>query len=125
MRDAGATFLAPIYHELTAVICTSGTPRSHIGIVSREFQVPCVMACSFSHGEPATAKVEVDAAVTAGSFVDDLPIDHKVEANRLIAYHGPIAQALSAERTSLESKLIPVTAYVITACVESSTGIPT
>ncbi len=46
-------------------------------------------------------------------------VDHKAEANRLIAYHGPIAQALSAERTSLESKLIPVTAYVITACVES------
>ena len=44
VRDAGATFLAPIYHELTAIICTSGTVRSHIGIVSREFQVPCVMA---------------------------------------------------------------------------------
>ena len=52
VRDAGATFLAPIYHELTAVICTSGTPRSHIGIVSREFQVPCVMACTFADGEP-------------------------------------------------------------------------
>ena len=44
--------------------------------------------------------------------------DKKAEANRLIAYHAPIAQALSSERTSLESKLIPVTAYVITACVE-------
>ena len=44
--------------------------------------------------------------------------DHRAEANRLIAYHSPIAQALSAERTSLESKLIPVTAYVVTACVE-------
>lgn len=46
-------------------------------------------------------------------------VDHRAEANRLIAYHAPIAQALSSERTSLESKLIPVTAYVITACVES------
>ncbi len=46
-------------------------------------------------------------------------LDHKAEANRLIAYHAPIAQALSSERTSLESKLIPVTAYVITACVEA------
>ena len=46
VRDAGATFLAPIFHELTAaIVCTGGTPRSHIGIVSREFQVPCVMAC--------------------------------------------------------------------------------
>jgi signal transduction protein with GAF and PtsI domain len=63
VRDAGATFLAPIYHELTAIICTSGTVRSHIGIVSREFQVPCVMACSFSGDEPARdAEVELDCS---------------------------------------------------------------
>lgn len=63
VRDAGATFLAPIYHELTAVICASGTPRSHIGIVSREFQVPCIMSCQFPDGEPATgAEVEVDCS---------------------------------------------------------------
>lgn len=63
VRDAGATFLAPIYHELTAVICASGTPRSHIGIVSREFQVPCIMSCSFPGGEPAPGtEVEVDCS---------------------------------------------------------------
>ena len=33
--DAGATFLAPIFDELTAVVCLSGTPLSHIGIVSQ------------------------------------------------------------------------------------------
>ncbi len=61
VRDAGATFLAPIYHELTAIICTSGTVRSHIGIVSREFQVPCVMACAFDGDEPsAGSEVELD-----------------------------------------------------------------
>ena len=53
VRDAGATFLAPIYHELTAVVCTSGTVRVHIGIVSREFQIPCVMGVPFADGEPA------------------------------------------------------------------------
>jgi signal transduction protein with GAF and PtsI domain len=63
VRDAGATFLAPIYHELTAIICTSGTVRSHIGIVSREFQVPCVMGCTFADGEPVTgAEVELDCS---------------------------------------------------------------
>ena len=63
VRDAGATFLAPIYHELTAIICTSGTPRSHIGIVSREFQVPCVMGCRFESDEPtAGAEVELDCS---------------------------------------------------------------
>lgn len=63
VRDAGATFLAPIYHELTAIICTSGTLRSHIGIVSREFQVPCVMAFAFSADEPAAGtEVELDCS---------------------------------------------------------------
>lgn len=63
VRDAGATFLAPIYHELTGVVCTSGTPRSHIGIVSREFQVPCIMACRFDGDEPANgAIVELDCS---------------------------------------------------------------
>lgn len=63
VRDAGATFLAPLYHELTAIICTSGTLRSHIGIVSREFQVPCVMACEFLGEEPvAGTEVELDCS---------------------------------------------------------------
>ena len=67
VRDAGATFLAPIYHELTAVVCTGGTPRSHIGIVSREFQVPCVMAATFPGGEPADGtEVEVDCSGKEG-----------------------------------------------------------
>lgn len=67
VRDAGATFLAPVYHELTAVVCTSGTVRSHIGIVSREFQIPCVMGATFPGGEPADgADVEVDCSGEVG-----------------------------------------------------------
>jgi signal transduction protein with GAF and PtsI domain len=68
VRDAGATFLAPLYHELTAVICTSGTLRSHIGIVSREFHVPCVMGAVFAEGvEPSNgAEVEVDCSGSDG-----------------------------------------------------------
>jgi hypothetical protein len=41
------------------------------------------------------------------------------DANRIIEYHSPISYALTAERTSLESKLIPVSAYVITSCIEA------
>ena len=33
VKDAGATFLAPIFEDLAAVVCLSGTPLSHIGIV--------------------------------------------------------------------------------------------
>jgi len=63
VRDAGATFLAPIYHELTAIICTSGTVRSHIGIVSREFHVPCIIPVVFSGDEPAPGtEVELDCS---------------------------------------------------------------
>jgi hypothetical protein len=40
-------------------------------------------------------------------------------ANRLIDYHGPISHALTSERTSLESALIPVTAYIVVACAEA------
>jgi signal transduction protein with GAF and PtsI domain len=66
VADAGATFLAPIFDELAAVVCLSGTPRSHIGIVSREYQVPCVMAATLS-SEPATgAVVEVDCSSEPG-----------------------------------------------------------
>src|SRR5438477_5740415 len=67
VRDAGATFLSPIFHELTAVVCTSGTLRSHIGIVSREFQLPCVMGTAFNGSEPADgALVEVDCSGSEG-----------------------------------------------------------
>jgi signal transduction protein with GAF and PtsI domain len=60
--DAGATFLAPIFDELTAVVCLSGTPVSHIGIVSREYQVPCIMGATLD-AEPADGdRVEVDCS---------------------------------------------------------------
>ena len=47
------------------------------------------------------------------------PDEMKAKANELIAYHGPISRQLTEERTSLESALIPVTAYIVVACVES------
>jgi signal transduction protein with GAF and PtsI domain len=67
VADAGATFLAPIFDELTAVVCLSGTPLSHIGIVSREYQVPCVMSAVFAGGEPSDGDViEVDCSGSGG-----------------------------------------------------------
>ncbi len=40
------------------------------------------------------------------------------ETNRLILYHGEIARAMTAQRTALESALIPVTAYILISGVE-------
>ena len=45
-------------------------------------------------------------------------------ANELIRYHSPISAALTVERTSLESKLIPVTAYIVIACAEAFVRYP-
>jgi signal transduction protein with GAF and PtsI domain len=67
VHDAGATFLAPLYHELAGVVCTGGTVRSHIGIVSREFQIPCIMGAVLLDGEPADGlEVELDCSADAG-----------------------------------------------------------
>ena len=66
VRDAGATFLAPLYHELAAIVCTSGTVRSHIGIISREFKIPCVMGCSIGVEPAAGTEVEVDCSGDEG-----------------------------------------------------------
>jgi hypothetical protein len=40
------------------------------------------------------------------------------EVNHWIEYHGKISRAMTAERTALESALIPVTAYILIACIE-------
>jgi signal transduction protein with GAF and PtsI domain len=66
VADAGATFLAPIFDELAAVVCLSGTPQSHIGIVSREYQVPCVMAAALATEPGDGDEVEVDCSAEPG-----------------------------------------------------------
>ena len=66
VADAGATFLAPIFDDLTAVVCLSGTPMSHIGIVSREYRVPCLMGATLASEPEAGALVEVDCSSTPG-----------------------------------------------------------
>jgi hypothetical protein len=45
--------------------------------------------------------------------------DHRLEVNDLIAYHAEISGAMTAERTALESRLIPVSAYILVAAAEA------
>ena len=66
VADAGATFLAPVFEELTAVVCLSGTPLSHIGIVSRDYEVPCVMGTTLTEPPDAGTTVEVDCSGDEG-----------------------------------------------------------
>jgi len=45
--------------------------------------------------------------------------DLRVRTNELIAYHSHISGRMTAERTSLESALIPVSAYIVVAAAEA------
>jgi phosphoenolpyruvate-protein kinase (PTS system EI component) len=47
VEDAGTTTLGPILPELVGTICTTGGAGSHLAIVSREFNIPCIMGMKF------------------------------------------------------------------------------
>jgi len=67
VNDAGATFLAPILEELAGVVCTAGTPQSHVAIVSRDFGVPALMGAVFRGPVPHDGTpVELDCSSTPG-----------------------------------------------------------
>jgi hypothetical protein len=42
--DSGGTLTAPILADFAGVICLGGTVRAHLGILTREHHVPCLMA---------------------------------------------------------------------------------
>jgi hypothetical protein len=42
--DSGGTLTAPILGDFTGVLCMGGTIRSHLGILTREYGIPCLMA---------------------------------------------------------------------------------
>ena len=48
VNDSGTTTLGPIVSELTGIICTTGSAGSHLAIVSREFEIPCIMNINLS-----------------------------------------------------------------------------
>lgn len=41
--DSGGTLTAPIIEQFAGVICAGGTIRSHLGILTREYNIPCLM----------------------------------------------------------------------------------
>lgn len=41
--DSGGTLTAPILDRFAGLVCAGGTVRSHLGILAREYGIPCVM----------------------------------------------------------------------------------
>ncbi|MCW2736685.1 PEP-utilizing enzyme [Nocardioides sp.] len=61
VRGGTTTFLAPaLSMGSTAIITMSGAPESHLGILSREFQTPCVMTAQLVDSESRYVPGETD-----------------------------------------------------------------
>lgn len=62
--DSGGTLTAPILQQFKGVICAGGSTRSHLGILSREYGVPCLMNAKVS-GIKHDTRVEVEVSAPA------------------------------------------------------------
>jgi hypothetical protein len=68
--DSGGTLTAPILEQFKGVICAGGSTRSHLGILTREYGVPCLMNAKISGIKLGdTVEIEVTAkAKTAEAY---------------------------------------------------------
>lgn len=68
--DSGGTLTAPILEKFVGIICAGGTVRSHMGILAREYGVPCLMNSRVDGiYEGDIVEIEVSApAKTAGDY---------------------------------------------------------
>lgn len=58
-RGGTTTFMAPaLAAGVKGLITLQGMPTSHLGILSREFGIPCIMSVTFTDG-PATERGEI------------------------------------------------------------------
>jgi len=77
--DSGGTLTAPILGDFTGVVCMGGTIRSHLGILTREYGVPCLMAAQLDglqDGDEVVveySKPAADAYADAAAAAADRP----------------------------------------------------
>lgn len=68
--DSGGTLTAPILEGFAAVVCKGGSIRSHLGILTREYQIPCLMNVTIS-GLAEGDQVQVEYSSPAKSPYDE------------------------------------------------------
>lgn len=56
MHTAGVTTIAPIFPMVSGIICTTGGPCSHLGILAREFQIPCILKARIDYKDTLEGK---------------------------------------------------------------------
>jgi len=67
--DSGCTLTAPIIEQFTGVICAGGTVRSHLGILTREYGIPCLMNARIS-GIREGDRLQFESTATAKTADD-------------------------------------------------------
>lgn len=72
--DSGGTLTAPIIDQFAGVICAGGTVRSHLGILTREYNIPCLMNAKITgirDGDTVTIEATA-AAKTAEDYQNNV-----------------------------------------------------
>lgn len=67
--DSGGTLTAPIIDQFAGILCAGGTIRSHLGILSREFGIPCFMNAKLN-GVRDGDRIEMEASAEARTTED-------------------------------------------------------
>ena len=98
--DSGGTLTAPILEQFKGVICAGGTVRSHLGILTREYGIPCLMNAKIS-GIREGDRVEIEctaAAKTAEAYQTGVEMTARVWRLQSIARPQPRRQFGSPDR---------------------------
>lgn len=62
--DSGGTLTAPILEHFAGIICAGGTVRSHLGILAREYGIPCLMNAKIN-GIRDSDRIELETSAPA------------------------------------------------------------
>ena len=133
--DSGGTLTAPILGDFTAVVCMGGTVRSHLGILTREYNVPCLMNATvdgLADGDrswsstrsprptptptPTRRRTIASASSRSPRGGIQMPIKRSyvelLETNNFIQKWADSFYFQCTTRTVQESKLFPVNPYI-------------
>ena len=67
--DSGGTLTAPVLEKFSCVLCAGGTTRSHLAILTREYNIPCLMNTRIA-GIKDGDRIEVEISAAAKTADD-------------------------------------------------------
>ena len=68
-RSASATTVTPLFSRIKGVVCTAGGATSHLAIVAREFDLPCVMGSEIEYDGDLDQRI-ITISSTGEIFLD-------------------------------------------------------